>query len=61
MSMLKREKKAVAEFAKQIRIDMEFIRQARQKAQNELDQVNIMQQNIETRLRSLEDYLEVDS
>jgi hypothetical protein len=59
--MLVREKKAVAEFAEQIRIDMGFIRKARQKAQDQLDQVNTMQQNIETRLQNLERYLEVDS
>lgn len=59
MSMLKRERKAVAEFAKQIRIDLEFIRQARQKAQDQLDNINAKQQAIETRLQNLEDYLDV--
>lgn len=61
MSMLKREKKAVAEFAKQIRLDLSFIRLARQGAQDQLDRINTKQQAIETRLQNLEDYLEVDS
>jgi hypothetical protein len=58
MSMTKRERSAVAEFAEQIRIDMGFIRKARQKAQDELGEINTMQQNIETRLQNLEAYLD---
>ena len=61
MSMTKREKSAVKEFAKQVRLDLGFIRLARQGAQDQLDKINTKQQDIETRLRNLEDYLAVDS
>jgi len=61
MSMTKREKKAVREFAEQIRLDLGFIRLARQGAQDQLDKINTKQQSIETRLQNLENYLEVDS
>lgn len=61
MSMTKRERSAVAEFAEQIRLDLGFIGKARKEAQDQLDKINTQQQNIETRLRNLEDYLEVDS
>jgi len=61
MSMTKREKKAVREFAEQVRLDLGFIRLARQGAQDQLDKINTKQQDIETRLQSLEDYMEVDS
>jgi len=61
MSMTKREKATVREFAEQIRLDLGFIRLARQGAQDQLDQINIKGQDIETRLRALEDCLEVDS
>jgi hypothetical protein len=56
--MTKREKKAVAEFAKQVRIDLSFIRLARQGAQDQLDNINGKQQAIETRLQNLEDYFD---
>jgi hypothetical protein len=58
MSMTKRERKAIAEFTKQVRIDLSFIRLARQGAQDQLDKINTQQQNIETRLQNLEDYLD---
>ena len=61
MSMTKREKATVREFAEQIRLDLGFIRLARQGAQDQLDKINTKQQDIETRLQSLEDCLEVDS
>ena len=61
MSMTKREKKAVREFAKQVRLDLGFIQKARKAAQERLDYINSHQQDIETRLQSLEDYMEVDS
>jgi len=61
MSMTKREKKAVREFAEQIRLDLGFIRLARQGAQDQLDKINTKQQSIETRLQNLENYLEVES
>ena len=58
MSMTKRERSAVAEFAEQIRLDLGFIRKARQKAQDELGQINTKAQDIETRLQNLERYLD---
>jgi hypothetical protein len=61
MSMTKREKKAVREYAEQIRLDLGFIQKARSAAQERLDYINTHQQNIETRLQNLENYLEVNS
>ena len=58
MSMTKRERSAVAEFAEQIRLDLSFIRLARQGAQDQLDQINTKGQDIETRLQNLERYLD---
>jgi hypothetical protein len=58
MSMTKRERSAVAEFAEQIRLDLGFIRLARQGAQDQLDRINSKQQDIEIRLQNLERYLD---
>jgi len=59
--MKKREQKAIAEAADQIRIDLSFIRLARQGAQDQLDKINSKQQDIETRLSALEIYAEESS
>ncbi len=58
MSMTKRERKAVAEFAEQIRLDLSFIRLARQGAQDQLYRIDDKRQAIETRLQNLEEYLD---